>query len=215
MHTEQVDAFASYRAGEGRTAASGWGMPGRGRGKGIGRGGRGAGGVDFTACGHDVVSCDPNDDSAARCLERCANEEDSALPMSFVGDGKGDYIQEIVYRFVGAGDGAFVDETPRKRIDTSYCAVAAAGVGCAVVLVAAILVCLPPIPMEPAGQIWPSDISYNCQLDYAMWEQNWPTGKKSWCCMHTGLACEPGLRRPTAGESLHHLLQPPNRWLQL
>lgn len=181
----------SYSYGAGRGGA--WAAPGRGRGKGIGKGARGKG-VDIDACGTTVASCDTE---KLACFEPCAEDDRPPQRMTLVGDGRGDYIQETNYKFVGAGAGQFIGDigetAPRKKINTSNCLVAAGGFCCAVVFMALVFVCLPSTSIAPPGQEQipgGTMLSYNCQEDYASWQEKWPEGKKTWCCQHSGMACE-------------------------
>lgn len=150
--------------------------------------------LNVTACSQDVASCDASD---ARCFEPCT-EEKEMQGMSFVGDGHGDYIQETNYRFVGKGAGQYVGEGKRKILNLGSCTLACGGLCCA----ALAMVLIMQLPL-PGGSDQPGDSSdskldplnddattYNCQQGYASWQAEWPAGKKSWCCIHQGMACE-------------------------
>jgi len=123
--------------------------------------------------------------------------------MYFVGDGRGDYIQETTYKYVGNGAGQFdMAGGPRRRSCLVHCAVASFGFFVAVVLMLVILACLPDslksLFEDDSGK--GGDGTHNCFAGYATWQDTWSQDKKVWCCNHMQVACEPqaGAQRSAA-----------------
>merc|ERR1712194_166730 len=134
------------------------------------------------------------DAASGGCTDACGDGIDPS--MHFVGDGRGDYIQETSYKFVGNGAGQFdMGLRGRRRVIFSYCAVACAGFCCAVIFMALLFLCLPDGLNTLRGEVGdggdqePSR-KYNCFKDYVRWQEAWPKEKKVWCCANMKVACD-------------------------
>jgi len=138
-----------------------------------------------------------------------AKHQDDAIAMSFAGNGKGEYIQETTYRFVGDGVGEYGVEPP------SFCAQWGTFIGLSVVMMVLLALVLASLGLQPAGlhfalpaaEASRDGMSFDCEVDYAKWEEKWSVDQQMWCCHQSSRACE-SEERPRAREAASPLLLP-------
>mmetsp|Transcript_73917 Transcript_73917/g.190763 ORF Transcript_73917/g.190763 Transcript_73917/m.190763 type:complete len:192 (+) Transcript_73917:143-718(+) len=138
-----------------------------------------------------------------------------ASKIGFVGSGKGEYIQERSYQYVGPGQGAFTAPTqpPSNLADeptaaTNWC-LFIAGFLCFLAVVFLIVLVLVPGPEAPTTSLRgtvaePTAATHNCEVGTANWQQVWSEEKKEFCCHNVGRGCPLPSAAPAATPS-----QPP------
>lgn len=136
-------------------------------------------------------------------------QQDDAISMSFVGNGKGEYIQETVYRFVGDGVGEFGPEPP------GFCARWGTFIGSSAVMSVLLALVLASLGgLQPTGFPRPSSsssdgIAFDCEVDYTDWEKKWSVDRQRWCCHQFSRACQSGERpQEAASPVLSTAVQP-------
>mmetsp|Transcript_15075 Transcript_15075/g.40651 ORF Transcript_15075/g.40651 Transcript_15075/m.40651 type:complete len:286 (-) Transcript_15075:54-911(-) len=133
--------------------------------------------------------------------------------IAFVGGGQGAYVQEVTYKFVGAGAGEFEIDPPSGRIIAQRAVFWLVLVGGVLVLFGILCLCFGSVVRPSASVVRPpvsttttrSPIKqrddaatttrssmlqrYDCQVGFETWEQSWSPDKKQWCCELIGLGC--------------------------
>jgi len=102
--------------------------------------------------------------------------------MSFVGGGRGDYIQETTYKYVGSGAG----EYKVQAIGGGCCGMRCL-LGVVLAAAAALLVIFVAVPM--AISTTPAPGRFDCAAGFDNWEVGWSDSKKDWCCDHARRGC--------------------------
>lgn len=155
---------------------------------------------------HAGMAASPDEDPFGFCMgpdaafdgSMCkAQQQHSAIAMTFAGNGKGEYIQETTYRFVGDGVGEYGVEP------ASFCAQWGTFIGLSVVMMVLLALVLASfgIPAEASSD----GIPFDCEVDYANWDEKWSVDQQRWCCHQLSRACESG-ERPSAREAASSLL---------
>jgi len=123
-------------------------------------------------------------------LGLCACGGPSAGPeMSYVGNGRGVYIQETAYKYVGDGAGEFDIIQQKSSVNWSRILI---GIG--VGLLCILLVLLVILLMRPGTTTTTTTTTgypYDCDAGLANWKVNWINAKKEWCCRTFGRGCKP------------------------
>lgn len=101
--------------------------------------------------------------------------------LGFVGNGRGSYIQETTYRYVGPGNGELEYAVEHQK-SNNMC-ISLVGGGTLVVLIALLLWLL----FGSTATTTPSP--YDCQLGISNAQLGWSEGKKSYCCSKLGVGC--------------------------
>jgi len=115
--------------------------------------------------------------------------------LAFVGGGQGAYVQEVTYKFVGAGAGEFELEPPSRSNLVQKAVLAVVLAGGILVLFGIMCLCLGSAVRPPCTDCpdtttrSPGRHDYDCQAGFENWEKGWSPEKKRWCCKLVGLAC--------------------------
>jgi len=136
-----------------------------------------------------------------------ANGSPMDSTLSYVGNGRGHYIQETQYKFVGDGRGEFdlVRKTPLSGRAPWICL---CGLGCLGALLG--LALWPLLRLSSSGGGDGGDVNkterydyktssarYDCQAGVDNWQAGWSIEKKHWCCQYRSIGCGHGLTTTT------------------
>lgn len=145
-------------------------------------------------CGVDPADCMLED-----ALTFCPGKS-----MGHVGQGKGKWVAETSYVYVGEGNGdlEFVQAPPPPGVDQHSAAIEnKAGQNCLLqstcMFFTAIALLFAYVyvtrPQKHASIVAPrgtrSDIRYNCNADISQWSEAWSSDKKAYCCHSVGRGC--------------------------
>jgi len=99
--------------------------------------------------------------------------------LNWVGGGRGCYIQETNYKYVGHGAGDFDAVKIGGGYNGCWCIGLSSCLG--LLMLAALL----------AWLFWPvaPTLPHDCNAGFSNWQAGWSPGKQDWCCQHTGKGC--------------------------
>lgn len=116
----------------------------------------------------------------------CCGEEGAAM-MNYVGGGKGEYVQETTYRFVGGGHGDFDLVVPTSA---GRCRAICGGVICAALLLVGIFLLFVGSPLTSSTMKAVAGFGqFNCDVHAEGGVGNWPLDHLQWCCEHEQVGC--------------------------
>lgn len=108
---------------------------------------------------------------------------DGSPVMSFVGGGRGDYVQETTYRYVGRGAGEFEAVMPQGisggSIGLKFTAVFGS------LLLVVYVVCAAPT----VAVVTTTPAPFDCEAGAANWQLAWSADKQQYCCQLMGRGC--------------------------
>mmetsp|Transcript_112435 Transcript_112435/g.217837 ORF Transcript_112435/g.217837 Transcript_112435/m.217837 type:complete len:319 (-) Transcript_112435:326-1282(-) len=110
--------------------------------------------------------------------------------LSYVGNGRGKYMQETTYKYVGKGNGTFdvvgapsiggAPPVSNRCVWLSLCGLLS------LLLLGPLLWWL----LTATGGWWRGGgDKYDCQAGVANWQNGWSDGKKTWCCSNKQVGC--------------------------
>jgi len=115
-----------------------------------GGGGVSTGGAAMTTLGGISAGC-LGGDGVGRCTETACGEVESAGSLTFVGTGRGDWITETTYKYVGAGAGDLTVVTTSRSYMPMACLAAVAVALATLLLVALLIAPTPSSTIKTAG----------------------------------------------------------------
>jgi len=122
------------------------------------------------------------------CSSGVDDHEVTQTSLSFVGPGRGQYIQETTYKYVGDGSGEFdmMGQQANKFDPSKYlCCLHPNFPLCffPAILALSLLAIMAWLLMRRDNQ-------FTCHLgDDGAWQTKWSRGKKAWCCKREGKGC--------------------------
>jgi len=130
--------------------------------------------------GDNGTCCVAQGEDCTACGVGCGNGGQGAL--AYVGTGRGDYIQETTYRYVGCG-GDFA--RPRRDFTcliTTCCLLS--------------LLLLIPLLLWLCS-VTPTSLPFDCDMGFAQWEEAWSPAQQRFCCATMGRGCTTALPNTT------------------
>lgn len=97
--------------------------------------------------------------------------------MGYVGTGRGDHVEVMGYKFVGARRG----EYDVLRMKDCTCTIIGSGLVCCVLITLLLMWLLLPVATTP--------LAFDCNAGFAYWETSWSRSKQVFCCQHAGVGC--------------------------
>lgn len=94
--------------------------------------------------------------------------------LAYVGDGRGGWIQEMSYRYIGSGGDFDMARRPRGGQQWFLCC---------------LLPCLCLLPLLLSWLYQPTDEAFDCDADFEIWEAAWSKEKTDFCCDAAGRGC--------------------------
>lgn len=156
-------------------------LAGAGSGGAVGAGYGGAVAANNQA-GCCAVAVNPGDDCTA-CGIACGGSGVGTGSVQFVGQGKGAYVQETTFNYVGRGG-----DFSRRRFDFTC-----------LVVVGSLLLVLPILLWLLCGL--GSTQLFDCDAGFLQWESLWTQDQQQYCCATVGRGCpttQPATAMPTS-----------------
>jgi len=145
-----------------------------------------------------LMQCDPGVGSSM-CSAHHEEAAQGPDPMFFVGDGQGEYIQEMTYTYVGCGAGQFSTNSSPRSSRSGYTRVVAGAIILIVTGATAVVLTMASgtktttavYMAATAAPYATAEATYACSELEAVpsLTDAWPADRKSYCCTNYGVAC--------------------------
>mmetsp|Transcript_60150 Transcript_60150/g.158237 ORF Transcript_60150/g.158237 Transcript_60150/m.158237 type:complete len:345 (-) Transcript_60150:255-1289(-) len=128
------------------------------------------------------------------CTSACDPVEETG-ELEFVGFGKGCYVAQTQYEYVGTGGGEY--DIPRRAPRSACLCCSCTGLICWIAAMTVGILALLGLVFFLQTDTQTSSTThwkFDCDAGYAYWEHGWSKEKKEYCCKEAGKGCKPTLK---------------------